>query len=927
MKKIFKISGIAIAALFVLIMAAAIIIPVAYKDKIKGMVESQINSVVNARVQFADYKLSLFKNFPNVAFSLNDLTVTGIDSFEGDTLTFVKSFDIVFNLLSILSDKGYEVRSIIVDSPVINAIVLNDGSVNWDIMKESGAEAEVETESTEMKLLLKEIVIHDGWVGYSDSESDMSAALSGLEFNMSGDMTSSRTNLLMAVTAQKVTFVMEGVKYLSGAEASLNGTVDAQLDSMIFRFADNLLKINDLEIAFSGYVAMPQEDITTGITFATREASFKSLLSLIPAVYMQGYENLSTTGAFSLDGHVTGVYSSADSTMPDVSFNLLVSDGMVSYPDLPEKITAIAVNASVNFDGTDTDGSTVDVNRFHFELAGNPFDMTMSLSTPVSDPDIVASASGKIDLSKLQQAVPLDSISLNGIIGISVNLAGRMSMIEKEQYDRFRAEGAMTISDMTFEMPGLPGIDISNASFIFNPAFSELRQLKMTVGERSDFSVTGRLENYLPYLFADGTLKGSMALASNSVDINEIMDKIPSDATEAEDTTSLAVIQIPKNIDFTFNAFISKLVYDKLVASNLNGTIIVRDGIVTLRETEMMALGGTIFMNADYDTRDTLKPSVKADLRITSVGIKEAFNTFNTVQRLAPIAGGLGGNVSVGMKYESLLGKDMMPLISTITGSGEMRSETVQVLESKTFDQVKAVLKLNQSYTNTIKDLRAFFAINDGRLFVKPFDTKIGNIRMNVAGDQGLDQTLNYVVRTEIPRAELGSAAEALMTSLGAQAAALGFGIIPPEVIKINLKIGGTFTKPVVTPLFTGAEGGGTAPTVTSAVKEQVSEAIGETAREQADRLIREAESQAQVVRDEAARTAKMIRDEAEVQAQRLIKEAETKNTLAQYAAKKGADALRGEADKKATLLVSEAERRADQIITEARLKADELLK
>ena len=42
--------------------------------------------------------------------------------------------------------------------------------------------------------------------------------------------------------------------------------------------------------------------------------------------------------------------------------------------------------------------------------------MTMKLSTPISDPAVIAGVKGKIDLSKLQQAMPLDSISLNGLI-------------------------------------------------------------------------------------------------------------------------------------------------------------------------------------------------------------------------------------------------------------------------------------------------------------------------------------------------------------------------------------------------------------------------------------------------------------------------------------------------------------------------------
>jgi hypothetical protein len=448
----------------------------------------------------------------------------------------------------------------------------------------------------------------------------------------------------------------------------------------------------------------------------------------------------------------------------------------------------------------------------------------------------------------------------------------------------------------------------------------------MTVGAESDFSASGRLENYIPYLFSGDTIRGRLSLASNNLDLNEILDIIPSDTTE-NDTTSLAVIQIPKNIDFIFDAAVKRLVYDKLTGNDVKGKVAVKDGVVTVSEAGMKTLGGTFLVNAVYDTRDTLRPAVSADLLISMVAIKEAFNTFNTVQMLAPAAAGLGGNVTVALKYKSLLGSNMMPVISTITGGGEMRSESVQILESKTFEMIKNVLKLNQQYTSIIKDITATFAINDGRLFVRPFDTKLGNIKMNISGDQGLDQTLNFVVRTEIPRSELGDAAGALMGALAAQAATIGMSLTPPEIIKVNLKIGGTFLKPVITPSFAGSEGVSPVTTVTQAVKEEVTEKVNEEARAQADKILKEAEEQAKVLREEAASSAKAIRTEADLQGKKLIKDAEPKGTIAVAVAKKGAEILNKEADKRAAQLEAEANARADKLLADARAKADELLK
>ncbi len=499
-------------------------------------------------------------------------------------------------------------------------------------------------------------------------------------------------------------------------------------------------------------------------------------------------------------------------------------------------------------------------------------------------------------------------------------------MLENKKYDQFKADGALVISDMAVEMADMPDIKISTAAFNFNPAFAELKQLQMTVGEKSDFTASGRLENYIPYLFSGDTIRGHLSMASNNIDLNEILDIMPSDTTE-NDTASLAVIQVPKDIDFIFDAAVKRLVFDKLTGNDVRGKVTVKDGVVTVSEAVMKTLGGTLLANAVYDTRDTLRPSVSADLLISTVTIKEAFNTFNTVQKLAPAAAGLGGNVTVGMKYKSLLGSNMMPVISTITGGGEMHSESVQILESKTFDQIKNVLKLNQKYTNIIKDITATFAINDGRLFIKPFDTRLGNIKMNISGDQGLDQTLNFVVRTEIPRSELGDAAGALMGALAAQAATMGMNLTPPEIIKVNLKIGGTFLKPVITPLFAGGEGVSPVTTVTEAVKEEVTEKVNEEAKTQADKILKEAEEQAKVLREEAATSAKTIRSEADLQGKKLIKDAEPKGTIAVMVAKKGAEALNKEADKRATQLETEANTRADKLLADAKAKADELLK
>ena len=102
-----KITGIILKILLgfiLLILILLFTVPLLFKEKIRTKVEQVINESVNASVKFEDYKLGFFRNFPNLSFSLNGVSVVGVDKFKNDTLAGFKSFNLVFNLAS-LSEK------------------------------------------------------------------------------------------------------------------------------------------------------------------------------------------------------------------------------------------------------------------------------------------------------------------------------------------------------------------------------------------------------------------------------------------------------------------------------------------------------------------------------------------------------------------------------------------------------------------------------------------------------------------------------------------------------------------------------------------------------------------------------------------------------------------------------------------------------
>ena len=931
-----------LGGLVLLILILMFTIPVIFKDKIRTKVEQKINNSVNARATFGDYKLGFFRNFPHLTFSLNDVAVVGTGKFTNDTLLSLSTMNIVFNLSSLFKKTGYEVSSVVVNNAAVRALVLKDGSDNWDIMKESGEKpvsTSTSTSTSGMKILLRKVDILNSRIAYIDSGSNIETYLNKVDFMLSGDITYSTTDLNMSINAGEVTFVMDGMKYLNRIKADAKVNMQANLDSMIFNLRDNYLLMNDMKLYFAGKVSMPGDDIITDLTFRTDGNSLKSLLSLIPAAYTADFKDLKTSGEFSFDGYARGRYSDADSTMPDILLDVKIKNGLISYPSLPDQIRNINLSSKIFFDGKKTDNSTIDVEKFHMELAGNPFDMSLSLRTPVSDPDFAGSVKGKIDLSALSRALPLDSISLSGLINASVDMAGRMSILEKKQYDRFKASGKMDISGMNVAMAGYPALQIREAAFEFTPMYAALTKGDLKIGGKSDFTLNGKLENYIPYIFKNETIRGNLDLSSRVVDLTDIMSemsaKTSADSTVVEDTTSLAVVKVPGNIDFKFNANINTFNYNKINVRNVKGNILVRNGILTIKDAGMDLFGGRVSINADYDTRDTLKPAVKADLIIENLGVKDAFNTFNIVRKFAPTADGIDGKVNLKLSYSSLLKRDLMPVINSINGSGKLQTSEVTLVKSAVYNQMKNALKLGDNYSNTFKDLNISFKVNNGRIFVSPFDARVGNVKMNISGDQGIDQTINYFVKTQIPRSDLGKSINSLIDNLSAQASAFGFSIKPAEIMKINVKLTGTLRKPVVTPVFGNAQPDSSG--VKSTIKENMKQAVGAgvdkakekaraEAKEQGDKLVSDAEERGRQLHDEAVKSADRIKQEADAQAKKLVKDAEAKGPLAVIAAKKAADVATKEAAKKADQMVSEADRQSAKLVEEAKQKRDELI-
>ena len=451
LKKTLKIAGI-LLALFVL---TAFSIPIIFKTKILAIAREQINKKVNATVNFSDVDISIFRHFPRLSIGLDNLQVTGTESFSKDTLISAKQIDLAVNLFSLFGGSGLDIYSISIDQPRIHAIVNKEGKTNWDISKPD-VSSQNSAGSNGFRLHLHAYQITDGFIRYTDIPGDRSFQAEHLDHSGSGDFSSDQFTLHTKTSAGSVSFVYTKIPWLADARAMLTADIEVDNKTSTYRFKTDDIHLNDLQLATEGFFRFVN-DSTYGmdIQFHAPSTAFKSILSLIPSIYKTDFDKIKTDGTLTLNGYVKGEY--AGDKIPAYLLNLKVENGFFQYPDLPQPVKHIGVDMKIeNPDGI-TDHTVVDISRGHIEFGNDPFDFTILFKKPLSDQWIDATVKGKINLSDITRFVKLNAETrLTGNLDADASAKGNLSVISKLQAGPFTANGYVKMSNLNYSAADFP---------------------------------------------------------------------------------------------------------------------------------------------------------------------------------------------------------------------------------------------------------------------------------------------------------------------------------------------------------------------------------------------------------------------------------------------------------------------------------------
>ena len=910
-----------------LILVAAIAIPIIFKDDIKAALDKELAKAVNADILFDvdDLSLSLFTNFPNLTVEVQNFGVVNRAPFEGNQLLGVESLEVEVNLKSVLIDDDMRLKGLSLNRPQIHISVLKDGTANYDIAiatEDSVVVEEVSSPSSEFAFAIDHWAINNAKIVYDDQTLPFKLELKNLTHTGSGTFSDVLFDLTTKTIVDTVNVVFDGTKYISNKRLDIDLILAISDNYAKYTFKENTIRLNDFALGFDGYLALLEEGFDMDLTYASKDNSFKSLLSLVPSTYLEGFEAVKTAGSLSFGGAVKGLFN--DNGLPAFNLNLEVGDAMFQYPDLPTAATDINIKTSINNTDGVIDHTTVDVSQFHINLGGNPFDATLKVSN-LNDVKWDLKVKGEINLTSVSEIMPMEGTTLEGLINMDMQSNGKLSLVETEQYDQLTTAGTMKVSNMKYIDDAFAyNIDIHNVDASFDPEKIELSAFDAVIG-KSDMQMNGEISNYIAYVLdSNQVLKGHVNFSSTLLDLDEfiseeeVSEEAPTE-TVAEDTTSLSTVSIPENINFILNSKIGTVKMMDMTLTKVAGDVITKDGVANLSDLKFNTLDGQFVANGSYNAKDTNNPAYDFDLAVKNLSIRQAFETFTIVKEYVPLAKKMTGDVSTDFNISGLLKQDMMPNFESINAKFLLNIAQAALDKPKFMTDLGNVTKLGNKLGGSndkisLNDVKISATIINGELNVKPFDIKMGNYKTNFSGKCTVDGKLDYKINMEIPAGNIGTQVNSFLSKYTGSSNT-------SSIIKLPIGIGGTYDAPTYS-LLGGPKH--QAKAVVGAIKDKVKEVVKENfdaeKEKQRQKILAEAQKQADNLTAEGKKVADEIRKEGYAQADNLVKEAGSnfiKKKIAQEAAKK----LKAVTDKKAQKVEDESKKKADKLLAKAQSK------
>jgi hypothetical protein len=311
-------------------------------------------------------------------------------------------------------------------------------------------------------------------------------------------------------------------------------------------------------------------------------------------------------------------------------------------------------------------------------------------------------------------------------------------------------KGLITMSEFTNT------IEIPSVKMDFDPETFSIKESSMKIG-KSDFQLSGSLNNVLSYFRGDSILRGKFSFISDKTDVAQLMAltsgigtydsaSVRKQENTTVDTVSTGPYMVPKKIDVTLDASVKIATIGTDTASNIKGVVRVYDGILLLDGLTFTTPAARMQLTAMYQTPRTNHLYLGIDYHMLDVQISELLTMIPDIDSIMPMLRSFGGKGEFHIAAETYLDSLYNVKKSTLRGAASIRGNNLVLMDGETFSEIAKKLRFNKKTQNKVDSLSAEFTIFRNEIDIYPFLIVMDKYKAVIAGRHNFDMTFDYHV-------------------------------------------------------------------------------------------------------------------------------------------------------------------------------------
>jgi AsmA protein len=461
MKKIIKISGIVLSVILI-VLIFMVFTPFIFKGKFAEIVKNTANKRLKTEMNFSSMDVSFFDHFPTLTITLLNFSLRSCAPFTKDTLISARDISFGVNLASIIHGPIKITRAYLNKGKVV--IQYNEkGLPNFDVyITSSDSTKSSETTSTESaSIRIENIAFIKTDFIYSDPSIPIKIMAYGINYRGGSKLSQDILKLTSNVQIDSLDFDYNHINYLKSKPVKANLITSIDMNSLNMKFEKNDLHIKDIPFEFRGEVAFRKDGYTFFISMFSMLGdeylsgslwlvSKKNLwISLMADINMDlqhwmkgfGVRDMDLKGLFSMKMKAEGEYIKGQNpvsikpdtillSIPNFHLTSKLTNGYFHYNKLPSSINGISFDLTASSTNNDYRTVNIQLENLKAKFMKNNIEGYFRLNG-LEDYPVEGHLSTKINLAEISQVIPLDSLMINGILDINMNVKGKYAPEKK----------------------------------------------------------------------------------------------------------------------------------------------------------------------------------------------------------------------------------------------------------------------------------------------------------------------------------------------------------------------------------------------------------------------------------------------------------------------------------------------------------------